>query len=75
MLEMMTMPLASVPPPDQHKAPIYDTCDHCRFAIRPGESHGVVQPDDQGEPQLVCKIQRLELVEQVVPAIPASLRP
>ncbi len=56
----------SLPPP-QHHAPIYDSCEFCRLPVRPGESHGVIGQDEHGAPKLVCKIQRLELVEREIP--------
>jgi hypothetical protein len=56
------------PAAPQHAAPIYDTCEFCRLPVRPGESHGVVAQDAEGNPKLVCKIQRLQMVEEEIAA-------
>ncbi len=55
------------------QSPIYDTCEFCRLPVRPGESHGVIAQDADGNPKLVCKIQRLQMVEEeLVGTLPDS---
>lgn len=61
------MDTVTAAPLGQAQKPIYDTCEFCRLPIRPGEAHGIIVANEQGDPELRCRIRRLELAESEIP--------